>query len=158
VKEQIIQAVWPNTYVSDEVLRYSHRTAQSIPGRRQNPQVIQTIARRGYRLIVSSRRNVCGGIQGSIAVLPSPTSQPAKDQGYFAMGFRRDHQLPYAHQGSARVFAHIFIHIYENPKTSARSEGSWEWLRSSKERAQGGRASHLPQLIAEDGCTLVGEL
>jgi len=49
-KEQIIQTVWPDTYVSEEVLRYSiSELRKAFKDDAKNPRIIQTIARRGYQ-------------------------------------------------------------------------------------------------------------
>ncbi len=51
-KERIIQAVWPNTFVSDEALTYSiSELRKALSDDPKSPTVIQTIPRRGYRLI-----------------------------------------------------------------------------------------------------------
>src|SRR5262245_21709487 len=53
-KEGILRAVWPDTFVTDDVLTHaiSHlrKALQDDPAR---PRYIQTIARRGYRLVAS---------------------------------------------------------------------------------------------------------
>jgi TolB-like protein/DNA-binding winged helix-turn-helix (wHTH) protein/lipopolysaccharide biosynthesis regulator YciM len=51
-KETIIKAVWPGTFVSDDVLTYSISELRKAFGdNAREPSVIATIAKRGYRLI-----------------------------------------------------------------------------------------------------------
>jgi adenylate cyclase len=91
-KEQIIQAVWPDTYVSEEVLRYSiSELRKAFKDDAKNPQIIQTIARRGYRLIAPvARSGSTGQAQASIAVLSFSDLSPAKDQEYFCDGIAEE--------------------------------------------------------------------
>src|SRR5512136_134600 len=56
-KHDIIHAVWPDTYVTDDVLTYSiSELRKALGDDAQNPQFIQTIPRRGYRLIAPVTR------------------------------------------------------------------------------------------------------
>jgi hypothetical protein len=51
-KETILQAVWPETYVSDDVLRHSvSLLRRAFRDDVRYPQIIQTISKRGYRLV-----------------------------------------------------------------------------------------------------------
>ncbi len=86
-KEQIIHAVWPDTYVSDEVLRYSiSELRKAFSDDAKNPSIIQTIARKGYRLIAEVSHKSAQDSRGSIAVLAFTDMSPAKDQEYFCDG------------------------------------------------------------------------
>jgi adenylate cyclase len=87
-KEQIIQAVWPDIFVSNEVLRYSiSELRRAFEDDARNPRIIQTISRRGYRLIAQvSPKAPTAKVAGSIAVLAFADLSPAKDQEYFCDG------------------------------------------------------------------------
>ncbi len=51
-KDTILQAVWPDTYVTDDALRHSVSILRHAFGDEvRNPQIIETIPKRGYRLI-----------------------------------------------------------------------------------------------------------
>lgn len=51
-KEQLLQAVWPDTFVGDGVLSRSiSELRRAFEDEAKEPRVIQTIAKRGYRLI-----------------------------------------------------------------------------------------------------------
>ncbi len=51
-KDEIIRSVWPDTFVGDDALsRAIYELRKAFQDNSQQPQVIQTIAKRGYRLI-----------------------------------------------------------------------------------------------------------
>src|SRR5215475_14043032 len=51
-KEQLFQAVWPNTIVTEDVLkRCIGELRRAFNDDARNPRVIETISKRGYRLI-----------------------------------------------------------------------------------------------------------
>jgi TolB-like protein/DNA-binding winged helix-turn-helix (wHTH) protein len=53
-KEALFQTVWPNTFVSDDVLAHSiSELRQVFDDDSRQPRVIQTIPKRGYRLIAA---------------------------------------------------------------------------------------------------------
>ena len=91
-KEQIIQTVWPDTYVSEEVLRYSiSELRKAFKDDAKNPRVIQTIARRGYRLIAPvTTKDPDSRTQASIAVLAFSDMSALKDQEYFCDGISEE--------------------------------------------------------------------
>jgi adenylate cyclase len=91
-KEQIIQTVWPDTHVSEEVLRYSISELRKAFGDdAKNPKIIQTIARRGYRLIAPvTKRGSTSPSQTSVAVLAFSDMSAGKDQEYFCDGISEE--------------------------------------------------------------------
>jgi TolB-like protein/Tfp pilus assembly protein PilF len=91
-KEQIIQAVWPGTFVSDEVLRYSiSQLRKAFRDDPKNPRIIETVARRGYRLIAPvTRKGAAVESRDSIAVLAFADLSAAKDQEYFCDGIAEE--------------------------------------------------------------------
>lgn len=51
-KERLIQAVWPDTFVSDEALWHAISSLRQVFGDDpKNPRMIQTVPKKGYRLI-----------------------------------------------------------------------------------------------------------
>lgn len=55
-KDTIIQKVWPNTFVSDDVLKRSiSELRRAFKDDAREPRIIETIAKRGYRLITPVR-------------------------------------------------------------------------------------------------------
>ncbi|MBN2319178.1 MAG: winged helix-turn-helix domain-containing protein [Acidobacteria bacterium] len=91
-KEQIIQTVWPDTYVSEEVLRYSiSELRKAFKDDAKNPRVIQTIARRGYRLIAPvTKKDPFSQAKASVAVLAFSDMSALKDQEYFCDGISEE--------------------------------------------------------------------
>jgi adenylate cyclase len=91
-KKQIMQAVWPDTFVSEEVLRYSiSELRKAFSDDAKNPTIIQTIVRRGYRLIAPvSGQAQPADTRGSVAVLAFADMSPAKDQEYFCDGIAEE--------------------------------------------------------------------
>jgi adenylate cyclase len=91
-KEQIIKTVWPDTFVSEEVLRYSiSELRKAFKDDAKNPRVIQTIARRGYRLIAPvMKKDSDSRAKTSIAVLAFSDMSALKDQEYFCDGISEE--------------------------------------------------------------------
>lgn len=51
-KEKLLQTVWPDTFVSDDVLKHSISELRRVfEDDAREPRVIQTVAKRGYRLV-----------------------------------------------------------------------------------------------------------
>src|SRR5512143_2991231 len=51
-KERIVRTVWSGTFVSDGILSYSiSELRKKLGDDARNPRIIQTISRKGYRLI-----------------------------------------------------------------------------------------------------------
>ncbi len=79
-KEQLLQTVWPNTFVTDDVLKRSISELRRVfEDDAHESHVIQTIAKRGYRL-VAPVEPVNGTKQASRLV----TSAPVRTTGGFA--------------------------------------------------------------------------
>src|SRR6266853_6565742 len=52
-KEKLLQAVWPDTFVSDDVLKRSASELRRVFGDdAHDSRIIETIPKRGYRLVV----------------------------------------------------------------------------------------------------------
>lgn len=76
-RQSILKAVWPDTYVSDEVLTYSiFELRHAFEDDAKHPQIIQTIPRRGYRLIAPVTPSSHAFEPQEFQTLPA---QPSKD-------------------------------------------------------------------------------
>ena len=162
-KEQIIQAVWPDTYVSDEVLRYSiAELRKAFKDDAKNPQVIQTIARRGYRLIAPVHaKGQTSAPQASIAVLAFSDISSSKDQEYFCDGISEEiiNNLSRIKglRVSSRTSSFAFKEKSEDIRMIGRRLGVSTVLEGSVRKAEG-RLRITAQLInAEDGYHLWSE-
>jgi adenylate cyclase len=162
-KEQIIQAVWPNTFVSDEVLRYSiSELRKAFNDDARNPQIIQTIARRGYRLIAQvSKKGSAAESHGSIAVLALEDLSAAKDQGYFCDGISEEIINHLTRLKGLRVASRTSSFAFkgksEDVRTIGRKLGVTTVLEGSVRKA-GNQLRITVQLInVEDDCHLWSE-
>src|SRR6266849_506767 len=64
-QEDLLAAVWPETYVQPEVLKRCIFEIRSALGDRpKTPRFIETLPRRGYRFIAPGPRPSCGGVRG----------------------------------------------------------------------------------------------
>src|SRR4029077_9307224 len=56
-KEELLQTIWPETFVSDDVLKGSiSELRRVLEDDAKEPRIIQTIPKRGYRLIAPIER------------------------------------------------------------------------------------------------------
>jgi len=158
-KKDIIKAVWPDTFVSDEVLRYSiSELRKAFNDDAKNPEVIQTIARRGYRLIAEVSRESAPESRGSVAVLAFSDMSPAKDQEYFCDGIAEEIINNLIRIRGLRVASRTSSFAFKGKSEDARLIGKklgvGTILEGSVRRA-GDQLRITAQLInAEDGCHL----
>ncbi len=106
-KREIIKSVWPDTFVSDGVLTYCiSELRKAFRDDAKNPQIIETIPRRGYRLIAQvSGVHSADKSKPSIAVLAFSDMSPDKDQGYFCDGIAEEILNDLAHLKGLNVAA-----------------------------------------------------
>ncbi len=73
-RETLVARVWPGVFVSDDVLHRAIRELRRIFGDdRTNPTYVETIRKRGYRLIAPVHR----GMTSTPATAPTPIAVPA---------------------------------------------------------------------------------
>jgi Tol biopolymer transport system component/DNA-binding winged helix-turn-helix (wHTH) protein len=80
-KEQIMRAVWPDTFVTDDVLTHAiAELRKAFADDTRAPRFIQTIPKGGYRLIAPVARDGSGTASspGASPVSPSPTPRPQR--------------------------------------------------------------------------------
>jgi len=161
-KKQIMQAVWPDTYVSDEVLRYSiSELRKAFNDDARNPRVIQTIARRGYRLIAEVSAGTGQESRGSVAVLAFSDMSPARDQEYFCDGIAEEIINNLTRIKGLRVASRTSSFAFKSKPEDARAIGKTLGVATVLEgsvRKAGNQLRISAQLIsAEDGCHLWSE-
>lgn len=124
-QEQLLRAVWPDTHVSAEVLRYSISELRKVLGDdARNPRIIQTVSRRGYRLIAPvSREESAAEPAGSVAVLPFVDLSPARDQEYFCDGISEEILNSLTRLKGLRVASRTSSFAYKGKAEDVRSIG-----------------------------------
>lgn len=89
-KEQLIEAVWPEAYVTDGALTYAiAQLRQQLGDDARQPRYVETIARRGYRLVAQVQMGSPSGFRSSDGSEPSrsrlfssvPASSPTPTSG-----------------------------------------------------------------------------
>jgi adenylate cyclase len=91
-KDKIVRTVWSGTFVSDGILSYSvSELRRALGDDARNPYLIQTISRKGYRLIAPVvRLGPSHEPKPSIAVLSFCDMSSEKDQEYFCDGIAEE--------------------------------------------------------------------
>jgi TolB-like protein/Tfp pilus assembly protein PilF len=159
-KEQIIKAVWPDIYVSPDVLRYSiSELRRAFQDDARNPKIIQTISRRGYRLIAPVSRSVePAELQPSIAVLAFSDMSPDKGQEYFCDGISEEIVNNLTQMRSLRVSSRTSSFAFKGKEEDIRTIGKKLGVATVLEgsvRKAGNQLRITAQLInVEDGCHL----
>jgi len=116
-KEELFQAVWPDTFVSDDVLKHSISDLRQIfEDDSREPQVIQTIPKRGYRLVAPVERTHGVGLASSVPV-ERPSAVP-----------RRNLQIGMVLALTAAILVIAFL--------GAGPTRQWRWLSSKADVPQ----------------------
>ena len=96
-KEQLFQAVWPNTVVTEDVLkRCIAELRRGFNDDARKPGIIETISKRGYRLIApvvvptAVTPAAESAVSDSIAVLPFINMSADQENEYFADGITEE--------------------------------------------------------------------
>jgi TolB-like protein len=97
LKEHLLQAVWPGTFVSDDALKHCISELRRVfEDDAREPHVIQTIPKRGYRFIAIVNRAAVAttvapaDIHDSIAVLPFINMSSDPENEFFADGITEE--------------------------------------------------------------------
>jgi TolB-like protein len=156
-KEQLFQAVWPNTIVTEDVLkRCIAELRRAFCDDARNPRVIETISKRGYRLIApigapataSAPAETAAG--DSIAVLPFLNMSADPENDYFADGITEEIIDSLAQIPGLRVVARTSAFSYKGKNIDLRIVGEQLQARNVLEgsvRRAGNRLRITAQLV-----------
>jgi len=98
-KEQLFQAVWPNIIVTEDVLkRCIAELRRAFDDDARNPHIIETISKRGYRLVApvsalaaaTAPASPESAVTDSIVVLPFANMSADPENEYFADGITEE--------------------------------------------------------------------
>jgi TolB-like protein/Flp pilus assembly protein TadD len=91
-KDKIVRTVWSDTFVSDGILSYSvSELRRALGDDARSPHLIQTISRKGYRLIAPvTQLDPNHKPKPSIAILSFCDMSSEKDQEYFCDGIAEE--------------------------------------------------------------------
>jgi TolB-like protein/tetratricopeptide (TPR) repeat protein len=159
-KEQIISAVWPDTFVGQDVLRYSiSGLRKALADDAANPRIIQTVSRRGYRLIAPvTRTSTDEKAQPSIAVLAFADMSANKDQEYFCDGISEEIINNLTQMKGLRVSSRTSAFAFKGKSEDVRQIGERLGVAAVLEgsvRKMGNQLRITIQLInVADGCHL----
>jgi adenylate cyclase len=167
-KETLFHAVWPDTFVTDDVLTHSiSELRRAFEDDAREPRIIQTIPKRGYRLIAPvsaaciAASPAAGAARDSIAVLPFVSMSAEPDDEFFTDGITEEiinalTQIPQLH-----VVARSSAFSFKGKYVDARLVGEQLSVRTVLEgsvRRAGNRLRITAQLInAADGFHLWSE-
>jgi TolB-like protein/Tfp pilus assembly protein PilF len=97
VKETLFQAVWPDTFVTDDVLTHAIlELRRAFDDDARKPRIIETIPKRGYRLVApvsaakTSTSAAASAGRDSIAVLPFISMSADPEDEFFADGITEE--------------------------------------------------------------------
>ena len=164
-KDQILDNVWHQRYVAESVLSRSvAELRQLLDDDVQQPRVIETIPKRGYRLVAavtplgpgsSSAWPEAGG-RPSIVVLPFLDLAPAHDHEYFCDGLAEELTNRLAHVRGLKVVARTSAFAFKGMAADVREIGRQLGVRTVLEgsvQRSADRVRVTVQLIdVADGC------
>jgi adenylate cyclase len=162
-KDQIVRAVWPDTYVSGGILSYSiSELRRALGDDARNPRFIETIARKGYRLIAPvTQLDAAPAPKSSIAVLPFSDLSPEKDQEYFCDGIAEEIINSLAKVRGLRVAARTSCFVFKGKMEDVRAIGrklGVDTVLEGSVRKAANRLRITAQLVkVSDGCHLWSE-
>ncbi len=162
-KARLLQIVWPGTFVSPGILSYAiSELRKALEDDARNPRIIQTISRKGYRLIAAVSQLSPPPLQlPSIAILPFSDMSPNGDQEYFCDGIAEEIITRLSQVKGLRVTARASSFVFKGKFEDARSMGrklGVSTLLEGSVRKAGDQLRITAQLInTEDGCHLWSE-
>ena len=165
-KEELLQAVWPDTFVGEGVLfRSIVELRRVFEDEAKEPRVIQTIAKRGYRLVagltLADGKETPVSVEDSIAVLPFVNLSADPENEFFSDGTTEEIISALAHIKNLHVVARTSVFAFKGKQVDLRTIGAQLKVRTILEgsiRRSGDRLRITAQLVnAADGYHLWSE-
>ena len=123
-KEEILREVWPDTHVTEEVLSYSiSALRKALSDDAREPHIIQTIPRRGYRLIAQVKDAPASPSLPSVAVLAFSDMSPGRDHEYFCDGIAEEITNRLTHLRGLRIAARTSAFAFKGQAEDVRNIG-----------------------------------
>lgn len=129
-KDKLLESVWPDAFVTEDVLKHSISELRRVFGDdAQNPAIIQTIPKHGYRLVAkvsTSEPNTnfaANPKHDSIAVLPFVNLSVEPDNEYFADGITEEIINALAQIEQLRVVARSSAFSFKGKHVDPRDVG-----------------------------------
>ena len=158
-KDEILQRVWNGEFVVESVLgRSIADLRQLLEDDARTPRFIETIPKRGYRLIarVRSVAGACVPPGPSIAVLPFANLAPDAGQQYFCDGLTEEITNALAAVAGLRVIARTSAFAFRDRALDVREVGRQlgvsHVLEGSVRQAEGELRITVQLIDASDGC------
>jgi serine/threonine-protein kinase len=164
-KEDLLQEVWPDTFVGEGVLTRSiSELRRTLEDEAKEPSIIQTIAKRGYRIVAAvtpvAEHAVPAPVQ-SIAVLPFLNLSGDPQNDFFCDGISEEVINALAHVNNLHVVARTSSFAFKGQYVDLRAVGQQLNVRTVLEgsvRRSGDRLRITAQLVnAADGYHLWSE-
>ena len=156
-KEKLLEAVWPDTFVSDAALTHCIAELRRVfEDDARVPRVIQTIAKRGYRFIAPVARSAVRAsapppvTRDSIAVLPFVNMSADAENEFFADGIAEEIINMLSQIESLRVAARTSSFFFKGKHADMRQIGEQLNVRTVLEgsvRKLGDRLRITAQLV-----------
>lgn len=169
-KEELVQTVWPDTFVSDDALkRCIFELRRVFDDDAREPSIIETIPKRGYRLIATIDRSTVAApsaptpslTRDSIAVLPFVNISADPENEFFADGITEEIINALAHIPELYVAARSSAFSFKGKHVDSRVIGEQLKVRTILEgsvRRAGNCLRITAQLVnAGDGYHLWSE-
>jgi len=165
-KEQLFQAVWPNTIATEDVLkRCIAELRRAFDDDARNPRIIETISKRGYRLLApvsapasptpAEIASTASVVTDSIAVLPFVNMSTDPEKEYFADGITEEIIDALAQIQELRVVARSSAFSFKGKHVDLRSVGKQLNVRTVLEGSVR-RADNRLRVTAQLICTADG--
>ena len=125
--DELIRVVWKGRVVGDgSVYRAINHLRQALRDNPQDAQFIQTVPKRGYRLVAPVRQSPQSAVSSdarSIAVLPFINMSPEPEQEYFSDGMTEEILNALAHVPGLRVAARTSAFSFKGTNVDIRAVG-----------------------------------